>query len=170
MVIDIAVLFIIAVFFIIGVIDGFIVSVLGLAAWLVGIISVWLFSGVLGSLLVSNVSDLSPLVARVIGGILAFLLPFILISLASSIIGFFVKKAAPLRFVNRLLGGAFGIVKGLAVSLVLLTVVHILPVQGSLKIARDYSTAYSIYKSIPFAELWDEFKPALPTQSPPSSV
>ena len=158
MFIDIMVLGFIAVFFVLGGIQGFIVSLLYLAAWVVGIISAWLFAGAFGIMLSVNIEGLAPLLALCLGALLAFIIPFFLIRIAASVASFFIKKSSPISLVNRILGAVFGILKGGAVAAVLLTVIHFLPAQGSLKQARDNSSAYSIYKTIPFAGLWNEFK------------
>jgi membrane protein required for colicin V production len=158
MFIDTIVFVFLAVFMVIGVMQGFIVSVLYLSAWVVGIISAWLFSGTFGIMLRTNIEGLAPLVALCLGAFLAFMIPFLLIRIAAAVASFFVKKSSPLTLANRVLGGVFGVLKGAAVSAVILTVVHFLPVQGSLKQARENSSAYSIYKAIPFASLWKEFK------------
>jgi uncharacterized membrane protein required for colicin V production len=158
MFIDIIVLILVAVFLALGAIQGFIVSVLYLAAWIVGIICAWLFSGAFGVMLRTNIEGLAPLLALCLGAFLAFMLPFLLIRIAAAVAGFFIKKSAPLKLTNRILGGVFGILKGIAVAMVILTVIHFLPVQGSLKQARENSFSYSIYKAIPFAGLWKEFK------------
>jgi membrane protein required for colicin V production len=159
MFIDTIVFALLAIFMVIGVMQGFIVSVLYLAAWVVGIISAWLFSGTFGIILRTNIEGLAPIVAMCLGAFLAFMIPFVLIRIAAAVASFLVKKSSHLTFANRVLGGVFGVLKGAAVSAVILTVVHFLPVQGSLKQARENSFAYSIYKVIPFAGLWKEFKP-----------
>jgi membrane protein required for colicin V production len=159
MFIDTIVFALIVIFLVLGVMQGFIVSVLYLSAWVVGIISAWLFSGTFGIMLRTNIEGLAPLVALCLGAFLAFMIPFLLIRIAAAVASFFIKKSSPLTLVNRVLGGVFGALKGAAVAAVILTVVHFLPVQGSLKQARENSFAYSIYKVIPFAGLWKEFKP-----------
>jgi membrane protein required for colicin V production len=159
MFIDTIVFALIAIFLVFGVVAGFIVSALYLAAWICGIISAWLFSGTFGIMLKTNIEGLAPLVAMCLGAFLAFMIPFLLIRIAAAVANFFIKKSSPLTFLNRVLGGVFGTLKGAAVASVILTVVHFLPAQGSLKQARDNSFAYSIYKVIPFAGLWKEFKP-----------
>jgi uncharacterized membrane protein required for colicin V production len=159
MFIDIIVFIFIAVFLILGVMQGFIVSLLFWAAWVAGILSAWLFSGTFGIILRTNIEGLSPLVSICFGAFLAFLIPFLLIRIAAKVVSFFIKKSSPLTFINRVLGGFFGALKGIAVSAVILTIVHFLPAQGSLKQTKDSSIAYSIYKVVPFASLWKEFKP-----------
>jgi membrane protein required for colicin V production len=158
MFIDIIVFVLIVIFLALGAMQGFIVSMLYLVAWVIGIVSAWIFSGTFGAMLRINIEGLAPLLALCLGAFLAFMLPFLLIRIAASVAGFFIKKSSPLTFANRILGGVFGILKGVAVAAVILTVVHFLPVQGSLKQAREKSSAYSIYKAIPFAGLWKEFK------------
>jgi len=159
MFIDIIVFIFIAVFLILGIMQGFIVSLLFWAAWIAGIISAWLFSGTFGIILRTNIEGLSPIVAMCLGAFLAFLLPFLTIRIAAKVVSFFIKKSAPLTLVNRVLGGVFGALKGIAVSAIILTIVHFLPARGSLKESRDNSISYSIYKVIPFASMWKEFKP-----------
>ncbi len=158
MFIDIIVFALLGVFLTLGVMQGFIVSALYLAAWIIGIISAWLFSGAFGIMLRSNIEGLAPLVALCLGAFIAFMLPFLLIRIAAAVASFFIKKSSPLTMVNRILGGVFGILKGAAVAAIILTIVHFLPAQGSLKQAREKSFSYSIYKVIPFAGLWKEFK------------
>jgi len=159
MFVDTIVFVLIAIFLIIGVMQGFVVSVLYLAAWIVGIISAWLFSGTFGIMLRTNIEGLAPLVSMCLGAFLAFLIPFLIVRIAAAVANFFIKRSSPLTFVNRILGGVFGALKGIAVASVILTVVHFLPAQGALKQAKENSVAYSIYQVIPFASLWKEFKP-----------
>jgi len=159
MLVDTIVLLFIAVFLVLGVIQGFIVSLLYLSAWLVGIISAWLFSGTFGVMLRTNIEGLSPLVSMCLGAFLAFMVPFLLVRIAATVANFFIKKSSPLTLVNRILGGVFGSLKGIAVASVILTVIHFIPAQGNLKQSRENSFTYSMYKAIPFAGLWKEFKP-----------
>jgi len=159
MFIDTIVLILIIIFVIIGIVQGFIVSAFSLGAWVIGIISAWLFSGTCGIMLRTNIEGLSPLVSLCLGAFLAFIIPFLVIRISASIASFFIKKSSPLTFVNRILGGVFGALKGIVAAAVILTIVHFLPAQGELKAARENSFSYSVYKVIPFASLWKEFKP-----------
>jgi membrane protein required for colicin V production len=158
MFIDVVVLLLIIVFLAIGAMHGFIVSVLYLSAWVAGILSAWLFSGTFSTMLSTNIEGLAPILSLCLGALFAFLLPFLLIRIAASVANFFIKKSTPLTMVNRVLGGAFGALKGIAVAAIVLTIVHFLPAQGNLKQTRDSSAAYSIYKAVPFAKLWNDFK------------
>jgi len=156
--IDTIVVSLIAVFFIIGILQGFIVSLLILISWVVGILSVWLFSGTLGAILNASMSLMPPL-DSLFGAVLAFFLPFLLIRIATNIVKYFMnKKTSSLTIVNRLLGGVWGILKGIVIAGIFLTAISILPAKGSLQQAMEESVAYSIYKIFPFANLWEKFK------------
>ncbi|MDR1811555.1 MAG: CvpA family protein [Candidatus Fibromonas sp.] len=145
-------------FLIFGIRDGFVVSVLYLAAWVIGILCAWLFGGAFGSMLSANIEGLAPLLALCLGTFLAFLLPFLLLRVAARIAKFFIKKSTALTTANRVLGGVFGALKGVAASAIILTVIHFLPAQGSLKQAKKDSVSYSVYKQVPFANMWKDFK------------
>ncbi len=156
--IDITVFLLIVIFLAIGLVQGLVVSVLYLAAWVIGIASAWLFAGAFASVLDANIEDFSYLLTLCLGAFLAFLLPFLLIRLAARIAKFFIKKSKSITKINRTLGGVFGMLKGIAISAVILTVIHFLPAQGGLKQAKENSISYSIYETIRFASLWKEFE------------
>ena len=157
MLIDIIVFFLILVFAVLGAVQGFVVSVLYLAAWVFGIFSVWLFSGTFASMLNANLAGISPIITLCLGALLAFLLPFLVIRIAAAIAKYFIKKSGALTLANRILGAVFGALKGVAASVIVLTVVHYLPAQGNLKHSVEGSVSHSIYEKIPFANLWKEF-------------
>jgi len=157
MLIDVIVVALIAVFFLIGLIQGFLVSLLVMVAWAVGIISVWLFSGYFGAILGANVSLMPPL-DLILGGIIAFFIPFLLAKIVISVIKFFMTKTSSITMANRLLGGVWGMVKGLVIAGLLLTVMDILPAKGNFQKTLKQSKTYAIYKEIPFTKLWDKFK------------
>jgi membrane protein required for colicin V production len=158
MLIDIIVLMLIIAFSVLGAVQGFVVSVLYLVAWLAGVLSVWLFAGSLGAMLNSNIEGLNITLAWCLGAVLAFLLPFIIIRIAARIAKYFLKRSPPLSNINHLLGGVFGVIKGAAISLVILTVIHYLPTKGDLKQMKETSISYTIYVKIPFAHMWKEVK------------
>jgi uncharacterized membrane protein required for colicin V production len=158
MLIDIIVLMLIIIFSVLGAVQGFVVSVLYLAAWIVGVLSVWLFAGSFGAMLNSNIDGLNLTLAWCLGAILAFLVPFLIIRIAARIAKYFLKRSPPLSNINHLLGGAYRVLKGFAISLVILTVINFLPTKGDLKQMRESSISYTIYGKIPFANLWKEFK------------
>jgi len=158
MLIDVVVFLLVVIFAAIGLVQGLVVSVLYMAAWVVGIFSAWLFSGAFASMLTANIEGLPYLLTLFFGAFLAFLLPFLLIRFAAYIAKFFIKKSATITRVNRILGGVFGMLKGMAMSAVILTIIHFLPAQGGLKQAKENSISYLVYDTIHFASLWKEFE------------
>ena len=158
MFIDLFVVLLIAVFFVIGVVQGFIVSLLIFAAWVVGFLSVWLFSEKFSSMLGSNIESLSPFLASCFGTILAFLIPFLLIRIIVFAVNSFMKKSSSLSALNRFLGGIIGALKGIAAAVIILTAIHLVSERFNLQQTVEKSTAYSIYRSLPFADIWNEFK------------
>jgi membrane protein required for colicin V production len=161
MLIDVIVLLLIVIFFAMGVKQGFIVSLLILASWLVGVLSAYFFSGAFASVLSANISMIPPL-NLFFGAILAFLFPFLLIRIAASVAKYFMSKndknASPLTIINRILGGIWGALKGIVIVGIILTVISLLPTKGGLKQTMEKSITYSIYKIFPFANLWEEFR------------
>ncbi|MDR0516603.1 MAG: CvpA family protein [Fibromonadaceae bacterium] len=158
MFIDLIVLFLLVVFTLFGVLEGFLVSALKLAAWFLGILAVLLFSSSAATIINANIEGLSPLLAVGIGAILTFLCVFLPLRFAAAIARSFLKKFAVLTFTNHILGGAFGFLKGIIASVLILSVIYLLPAKGSLKETTDKSITYSIYKTVPIAKLWKDFK------------
>jgi len=158
MFIDIIVFLLVLAFCALGFREGFIVSALRLAAWVAGVLSVMVFTGSFAYLLGTNLEGISPMLALVCGAFIAFFLPFMLIRTGALIASFFMGKSEKVTFVNRILGGVFGVLKGIIASIFILSVVHLLPAKGNLKASIDNSASYSVYKNIPFAELFGELK------------
>ncbi|MDR2555344.1 MAG: CvpA family protein [Fibromonadaceae bacterium] len=157
MLIDAIVVSLIAVFFIIGAAQGFIASLHILIAWAIGILSIFLFSGYFAGILNSNMVLVPPM-DLLLGGILAFIIIFLSARIVVSIVNFFLTKTTALTMANRMLGGAWGALKGIAISAVLLTIVNAVPAKGTLKKTMDESTAFSVYNTFPFASAWDKLK------------
>jgi len=70
-----------------------------------------------------------------IGRFLAFLLIFLVIILLGVLITFFIHKIAtigPLKGIDRLLGGLFGLLRGVVISMVLVYIMIVYPVQDYL--------------------------------------
>jgi len=157
MFIDIVVTSLITVFFVIGILQGFMVTLLILIAWVAGILSVWLFSNSFAALLSDNIS-LVPPIDLLFGAVMAFFLPFLAIRIIISIVKYFLSKTSSLTIVNRILGGLWGALKGAVISVILLTIISVFPPKGNLRQTMEESVAYSIYRGLPFADVWKKFK------------
>jgi membrane protein required for colicin V production len=162
MLIDIVILFLILSFIAFGVMDGFMISVFKLAAWIFGILSIWLFSGLLASFFKENIEGLTNVLAYALGAFISFFCAFLLFRIAAAVAEHFVKKAAPLKLADRILGGGFGALKGIIISAIILSVVYLLPAKGSLKETIDNSISCSVYRAIPVAKLFSEFSKLSP--------
>lgn len=157
MLIDTIVLLLIIAFSIFGVFQGFMVSILKLAAWFFGIFAAYFFSSSFAAFLKSNI-DFPPIFALGISAILLFLFIFLLFQIAAIVVKYILKKLPPLTLINRILGGILGLLKGIVASIIFLTFIHILPAKGGLKESIDNSIFYSVYKSIHFVKVFEKFK------------
>jgi membrane protein required for colicin V production len=108
---DITLLVIMALTAIIGVFKGLVKQVVGLVAFIAGLVLASLYYG-----------QTAGLFERVTGNVLlrnflGFLVIFVLVLVAGAILGHLVSKTmqGPLAMVNRLFGGAFGLLKGVLI-------------------------------------------------------
>jgi membrane protein required for colicin V production len=116
---DYAVLIILALSVLLSVIRGLVREVLALLAWAVGFIAAALFAPGLAELLPPEVPD--ERVRLLVGFVGIFLVVLLLMSLLAMVASKLVKSAG-LGVEDRVLGGAFGLARGLLVVLVLVLV------------------------------------------------
>lgn len=143
--IDIVCLVFILLFTLIGVWRGFLRSVFRLGAWACAIVGAYISQDFLSDTIARNL-EISGFTVKLVCICVGFLVPFLVVSL----IGIFANKAisgTAVSKVNRAFGGVFGAIKAYAICFVLLTILHILPVSGGLKDARNNSASYSVYKA-----------------------
>jgi uncharacterized membrane protein required for colicin V production len=141
---DIFALVCLGIFGSLGLKNGMVKEVFGLAVWLVSIYLSWSCYTVAASWFLGNFEGMDPLLANGLGIAASFLIPFVLLSVGVHLLNKLVKSLAPLRFLNRLGGFAVGGVKAILLCAVVCAVLHALPVQGALKAFRDTSRTYSI--------------------------
>lgn len=142
--IDIVCLVCIAIFALFGAWKGLLKSVFHLCAWVFAIVGAYLAQDFLGDFISSNL-EMNGFTVTLVCICIGFLVPF----LAFSFIGHVVHKAvsdSAISGVNRLLGALLGVVKATIICFVFLSILHILPVSGGLKDARDESVSYAAYK------------------------
>lgn len=143
--IDIVCLVCILLFTLVGVWRGFLRSVFRLGAWACAIVGAYISQDFLSDTIARNL-EISGFTVKLVCICVGFLVPFLVVSL----IGIFANKAisgTAVSKVNRAFGGVFGAIKAYAICFVLLTILHILPVSGGLKDARNNSASYSVYKA-----------------------
>jgi len=124
--IDYILLGLIGLFAVRGYVRGLVRELLDVVALIAGAVLGFRLAGVVGPI-VAGVSGLSPEVSRLAGGVLAFLG----ISVAAAIAAHFVNKTITvlpgLSTLNRLAGGGAGVVYGLILATLLLTLMKIAP-------------------------------------------
>jgi uncharacterized membrane protein required for colicin V production len=145
---DIFSLVMLGIFGILGVKQGLVQGLFQIASWLVSIFVAWLYSAEAANWFMANFVGLDPMLAKGLGVICAFLVPFLVLSLGGGLVNKLVKSLAPLRLANRMGGLALGVLKGALLCALVCAVLDALPVQGDLKAFRDGSEAYSFYLSL----------------------
>lgn len=142
--IDIVCLVCIFLFGAIGFWRGLLKSIFRLAAWLFAIIGAYLAQSMFTEIIVTNL-NLSVFTVKLICVCFGFLIPF----LAISFIGHLIHKAvsdSAISGINRWLGATMGAIKATIICFVFLSILHILPVTGNLKAARNEAFSYKSYK------------------------
>lgn len=142
--IDIVCFAIIVLFVLIGIWRGFFKSLFRFLAWGFALIGAYFAQDLLGDLITNNL-EISGFTVKIVCLCIGFLIPFLSFSFIGHYLNNAVKKSA-ISGLNRALGGVFGAIKALIICFVFLTIMHLLPVSGSLKQTRNDSISYSAYK------------------------
>lgn len=143
--IDIACAACLLVFSVLGLWRGLLSSVFKLCGWVAAILGAYFAQDLLGDFFIRNFA-FGDFAAHLICTCIGFLVPFLLFSFIGHIVGDSIKNTIVGK-TNRILGLLFGVLKASLICFVLLTVLHLLPVEGSLKAMRNDAVSYSIYKS-----------------------
>lgn len=128
----------------VGIWRGFLKGLIRLLAWAAAIAGAYFAQDLLAETISTNL-NISGFAVKLVCICIGFIVPF----LTLFFIGHFVRKSiesTALGKADRILGGILGLCKGWLISFILLTILHILPVTGSLKDARNEALAYSFYK------------------------
>ncbi|OFZ86204.1 MAG: hypothetical protein A2V78_15045 [Betaproteobacteria bacterium RBG_16_64_18] len=120
---DYGVLTVLGLSLLLGAIHGLMREVLSLAGWIAAFVLATAFSGIVA---VQMPESLGPLLS----GLLSFLLIFIGVLLVSGMVGLVLSllmRAVGLGFLDRLLGAAFGAVRGVAIALLAVLLAGLTP-------------------------------------------
>ncbi len=149
---DYAILATIAISILVGALRGFIKEVLALAIWALAFVLAYRFAGDVGELMTEQVSLPSARLAMGFAGI--FLVVLVLGGLLVYLIGRLVESTG-LNGTDRLLGGVFGAVRGLAI------VVTVLLIAGLTPIPADpwWKESVMIQRLMPMVDWVAEFLP-----------
>ena len=143
--IDIACLACLIIFGFIGLWRGLLNSVFRLCAWVAAIIGAYFAQSLFGEYVVQNFA-FGDFTAHLICTCIGFLVPFLFFSFIGHLVGDSIKDTIVGK-TNRILGMLFGIIKAALICFLLLTILHLLPVDGNLKKTRNESISYNFYKS-----------------------
>ncbi len=130
-----------------GVSRGFWRQLLGLAGWLGGLILAFWFSTPLTNYLQFRFESLPPVLAPLVAFALIFLFVYFFTRLAASALTRMSEKIY-LGWLNRLLGGAVGAIKGAVILSLILWGISLLPVETYTKQMRQHSKLYTPIESI----------------------
>ncbi len=149
---DLAIFAIIALSIVVGLWRGFIKEVFALAVWVAAIVLAFQFSGVLAELLVSHVSLPSARTGIAFTGI--FILVLVVGGLLTYLLGKLVKSTG-LSGTDRLLGSVFGLVRGVALVLLVILVCGFTPIPSD----PWWSDSRALQSMLPLAEWVSGFLP-----------
>ena len=127
-----------------GIWYGFLKGLFFIFGWISALLGAYFGYDYLGSILVETFS-FTPIATKIISLAIGFLLPFLLFG----ILGRYLHKAISKSFLsvpNRIFGALLGLFKAILICSFILTVVHLLPLSGSLETAKNNSFSYRIYK------------------------
>lgn len=128
-ILDIIILVIAALSIIFGIIKGFIREVLSLAFFAIAVVLSFLFYSQAGDVIFKFVEN------RNISNFAGFISIFTIVLIAGSIITYLVKKlltVGPLQAVDRIMGGVFGLLRGVAISGIIVFLLIAFPVNDKL--------------------------------------
>ena len=120
---DYGVLTVLGLSLLLGALRGLVREMVSLAGWIAAFILATAFSGIVA---VQMPESLGPLLS----GLLGFLLIFIGVLLVSGMVGLVLSllvRAVGLGFLDRLLGAAFGVVRGVAITLLVVLLAGLTP-------------------------------------------
>ena len=142
--IDIFCLVCILILTLIGIWRGFLKDVFRLVAWAAALAGAYFAQDLLADTIATNLA-ISGFTVKLVSICIGFLVPFVLLFM----IGHFVQKSianTSAGKLNRILGGILGACKAWVICFMFLSILHILPVSGGLKEARNDAIAYNFYK------------------------
>ncbi len=128
-ILDIVFFIMIGVSIILGIIKGLVRELFSLAFFIIAVILAFLFYGDLGQVLFKSIQS------QDIANFTAFICIFVTILIVGSIITYAIKKLfviGPLKSVDRILGGFFGMLRGFLLSGILVFLLIVFPVRDTL--------------------------------------
>jgi membrane protein required for colicin V production len=119
-----------------GILKGFVRELFSLAFFILAVILSFLYYFEVGNIFLSYIKN------RDIANFVGFLLVFVIVLIAGALVTYFMKKifvVGPLKSIDRILGGVFGMVRGILVSAIILLGLIVFPVNDNLILKSQFS-------------------------------
>lgn len=142
--IDIVCIAVILILALLGIWRGLLKSIFRLLAWIGALVGAYFSQDLIGET-IASLFDINGFMVKLVCICIGFLVPFLILSLVGIALHKFVSSTS-ISKANRILGGILGALKGCLICFVFLSILHILPVSGVLREARNNSVSYSAYK------------------------
>lgn len=126
---DIVVLVIIFLSIMFGIIKGFIREMLSLAFFIIAVVLSFLFYSEVGTLLIKDITN------KDVANFAGFILIFVFVLIIGSLVTYFTKKVftiGPLKSIDMILGGVFGLVRGILISAIIVFALISFPIDDNL--------------------------------------
>lgn len=147
--IDLIIIIVVLFFFVKGIFRGFMVELSALAGFVLGYITAFLYMEQANQIIFKYFPNLSVNIANII----SFALIFVFVNIIMKIIGNMLTKTlkfAMLGWLNRLLGGTFGALKGITILTIIVFFLSMIPFTDSLldKTGKKESVLYPYLESL----------------------
>jgi membrane protein required for colicin V production len=112
-----------------GIIKGFIRELFSLAFFLIAVVLAFLFYHDVGNLFIKSIKS------RDVANFTGFILIFVVVLIVGSIVTYMVKKVftvGPLKSIDMILGGVFGLIRGILISSIIVFALISFPVNDNL--------------------------------------
>jgi membrane protein required for colicin V production len=128
-ILDIVFIIILLISILLGIIKGFIRELFSLAFFIIAVVLSFLFYHEMGSIYVPHLQN------RDVSNFAGFITIFVAVLVIGAVVTYFVKKIftiGPLKSIDMILGGLFGLVRGVLISAVILIALVAFPVNDNL--------------------------------------
>lgn len=128
-VLDIVLIVIVSLSILFGIIKGFIRELLSLAFFIMAVVLAFLFYHEVGDMFMSSVKS------RDISNFAGFITIFVVVLIIGTVITYFAKKVftiGPLKGVDKIMGGVFGLLRGILISAIIVFALVAFPVNDNL--------------------------------------
>ncbi|UCH97879.1 MAG: CvpA family protein [Candidatus Aminicenantes bacterium] len=135
-ILDIILILILLLSILFGILKGFIRELFSLAFFIIAVVLSFLFYHEVGGIFMSYLKN------RDVSNFAGFITIFVVVLIAGAVVTFFVKRVfaiGPLEAIDKILGGLFGLLRGILISAIIVLALIVFPVNHSLIIKSKLS-------------------------------